>query len=78
MMSETVSASSMTVSSRLDQQVQLGSSEASEDALTGIYADIGRPNGRYWSSMLPFNVGAAWIRGVDSDERGPGTALADG
>jgi hypothetical protein len=34
----------MTVSSRLDQQVQLGSSEASEGALTGIYADIGRPN----------------------------------
>src|ERR1700691_4123360 len=44
MMSETVSASSMTVSSRLDQQVQLGSSEAPEDALTGIYADIGRPD----------------------------------
>src|SRR3984885_2477908 len=45
MMSETVSASSnMTISSRLGQQVQRGSSEASEDALTGIYADIGRPN----------------------------------
>jgi hypothetical protein len=42
MMSETVSAFSMT--SCLDQQVQLGSSEASEGALTGIYADIGRPD----------------------------------
>jgi DNA-binding CsgD family transcriptional regulator/tetratricopeptide (TPR) repeat protein len=34
----------MTISSRPDEQAQRESSEAFEDALTGIYADIGRPD----------------------------------
>src|SRR5271168_655817 len=34
----------MTISERPDEQAQLGSSEAFENALTGSYGDIGGPN----------------------------------